>query len=46
LAAAAEAGETARAALERDIATRWEPFIHDDRLMLELRVVTAAARTA
>jgi ubiquinone/menaquinone biosynthesis C-methylase UbiE len=43
---AAEAGEVARAALERDIATRWEPFTRDDRLMLELRVVTAAARTA
>jgi hypothetical protein len=44
-AAAAEAGEAARAALERDIAARWEPFTHDDGLMLELRVVTASART-
>jgi len=45
-AAAAGAGEAARAALERDIVTRWKPFTHDDRLMLELRVVTAAAWTA
>jgi ubiquinone/menaquinone biosynthesis C-methylase UbiE len=44
-AAAAEAGEAARAALERDIAARWEPFAHEDRLTLELRVVTASART-
>jgi ubiquinone/menaquinone biosynthesis C-methylase UbiE len=44
-AAAAEAGEAARAALERDIATRWEPFAHGDGLTLELRVVTASART-
>jgi hypothetical protein len=44
-AAAAEAGEAARAALERDITTRWEPFAHEDRLTLELRVVTASART-
>lgn len=43
-AAAAEAGEAARAALERDIAARWEPFGHDHRLTLELRVVTASAR--
>jgi ubiquinone/menaquinone biosynthesis C-methylase UbiE len=44
-AAAAEAGQAARAALERDIAARWEPFAHEDGLMLELRVVTASART-
>ena len=44
--AAAEAGEAARAALERDVVTRWEPFTHGDRLMLELRVVTAAAKRA
>jgi ubiquinone/menaquinone biosynthesis C-methylase UbiE len=44
--AAAEAGEAARAALEHDVVTRWEPFTHGGRLMLELRVVTAAARTA
>ena len=44
-AAAAEAGEAARGALERDIAARWEPFTHDDGLMLELAVVTASART-
>ena len=45
-AAAAGAGEAARAALERDIVTRWKPFTHDDRLMPEHRVVTAAAWTA
>jgi ubiquinone/menaquinone biosynthesis C-methylase UbiE len=44
-AAAAEAGEAARAALERDIAARWQPFAHDDGLTLQLRVVTASART-
>jgi ubiquinone/menaquinone biosynthesis C-methylase UbiE len=44
-AAAAEAGKTARAALERDIAARWEPFAHKDQLTLELRVVTVSART-
>jgi SAM-dependent methyltransferase len=44
-AAAAEAGEAARTALERDIATRWEPFAHHDGLTLDLRVVTASART-
>ena len=44
-AAAAEAGEAARAALERDITAQWQPFTHNDRLMLELRVVTASART-
>ena len=44
-AAAAKAGEAARAALERDIAARWEPFAHEDGLTLELRVVTASART-
>jgi hypothetical protein len=43
--AAAEAGEATRAALERDIAARWEPSGHDDGLTLELRVVTASART-
>jgi len=44
-AAAAEAGEAARAALERDIAARWEPFTHDGGLMLELGVITASAWT-
>ena len=44
-AAAAEAGEAARAALERGIAARWEPSTHGDGLMLELPVVTASART-
>jgi ubiquinone/menaquinone biosynthesis C-methylase UbiE len=44
--AAAEAGEAARAALEHDVTARWEPFAHNDGLMLELRVVTAAAWTA
>jgi len=44
-AAAAEAGEAARAALERDITARWEPFAQGDRLTLELRVITASART-
>jgi hypothetical protein len=42
-AAAAEADKAALAALERDIAARWEPFTHDDGLMLEPRVVTASA---
>jgi ubiquinone/menaquinone biosynthesis C-methylase UbiE len=45
-AAVAEAGESARAALERDVAARWEPFTRGDGLMLELRVVTASARAA
>jgi ubiquinone/menaquinone biosynthesis C-methylase UbiE len=44
-AAAAEAGQAARAVLERDIAARWEPFAHEDGLTLDLRVVTASART-
>jgi ubiquinone/menaquinone biosynthesis C-methylase UbiE len=44
-ATAAEAGQAARAALERDITAQWQPFTHNDRLMLELRVVTASART-
>lgn len=43
-AAAAKAGAPARAALERDIAGRWEPFAHDNGLTLELRVVTGSAR--
>jgi ubiquinone/menaquinone biosynthesis C-methylase UbiE len=43
--AAAEAGEAARAALERDVAARWQTFAREDGLMLELRVVTASART-
>jgi ubiquinone/menaquinone biosynthesis C-methylase UbiE len=41
----AEASATARAALERDVVARWEPFEHEDGLTLKLRVVTAAART-
>ena len=40
---AAKAGTAARAALERDIAAQWGPLTHHDRLMLELRVVTASA---
>jgi hypothetical protein len=44
-AAAAGADEAARTALERDIAARWEPFTHDCGLMLQLRVITASART-
>jgi ubiquinone/menaquinone biosynthesis C-methylase UbiE len=43
-AAVAEASEAARAALERDVVARWEPFAHEDGLMLNLRIVTAAAR--
>ena len=43
-AAVAAAGEAAQAALERDIAERWQPFAHEDGLTLELRVVTASAR--
>jgi ubiquinone/menaquinone biosynthesis C-methylase UbiE len=41
----AEADEPARAALERDIVERWKRFERDDQLTLELRVVTATART-
>jgi hypothetical protein len=43
-AAAAEAGEAARANLKRDIAARWERYAQEDGLTLELRVVTASAR--
>lgn len=40
----AEADDAARAALERDITARWEPFTHGDRLVVEVRIVTALAR--
>ena len=41
----AEADASARAVLEREVVERWKPFAHDDHLTLELRVMTAIART-
>lgn len=43
-AALASAGDEQRAALERDICERWQPFVDGDALMLELRMTTAAAK--
>ena len=41
----AEADESARAALERDVVKQWEPYVRDGHVVLELRVTTAGART-
>jgi ubiquinone/menaquinone biosynthesis C-methylase UbiE len=40
----AQADKESRAALEREIATRWQEFVKDQALMLEVRIVVAEAR--
>lgn len=45
-AAVAEAADTARIALEREVVQRWAPFTAAGRLTLELPVLTGTARTS
>lgn len=43
-AAVADVGDERRAALERDVVTKWRPFVEDDALVLDVRPVVATAR--